>query len=151
MKLSGIEQLASGAAIDPPGGAQLCSGYLQSHMHLLRLKETVTSGTGTVRSWQMSCSQKVTIQIYTGDGLQDLNPGSFDELLLEDSRDFLAQACLRIYTGKNAPQPDVMLKVEDDKLPAHRTLLAESSDVFEAMFQARSFLLCMLSHQLYII
>ena len=37
-----------------------------------------------------------------------------------------------------------MLKVEDDKLPAHRALLAESSDVFKAMFQAISLLSSMM-------
>ena len=39
-----------------------------------------------------------------------------------------------------------MLKVENEKLPAHRTLLAESSVVFEAIFQARYFHLYMLPY-----
>ena len=71
--------------------------------------------------------------------MQDLSPGFFNELLHEESHNFLAWACLRLYRGENTSHPDVMLKVEDDKLPAHRALLAESSDVFKAMFQARPF------------
>ena len=72
-----------------------------------------------------------------------------DGLLLEESHDFLVRACSRIYTGNNTSQPDVMLKVENEKLPAHRTLLAESSVVFEAMFQARYFHLCMLPYSVF--
>ena len=70
--------------------------------------------------------------------MQDLRPGSVDGPLHEESYDFLSQSSLRLFRGKNASEPDVMLKLGDDKLPAHRSLLAESSDVFEAMFQASS-------------
>jgi len=82
--------------------------------------------------------------------LQDLSPGFLDEPLLEQSHDFLVGACLRLYRGKNAIQPDVMLKVEDDRLPAHRALLAESSDVLKAMFQARSSISSVLSCKSYL-
>ena len=70
--------------------------------------------------------------------MQDLRPGSADGPLLEESHRVLAQLSLRRYRGNNTLEPDVMLKLGDDKLPAHRSLLAESSDFFRAMFQASS-------------
>ena len=68
--------------------------------------------------------------------MQDTSPGSADGPLLEESQRFLTQACVRAYKGKNTSEPDVKLKLGDKMLPAHRALLAESSDVLKAMFQA---------------
>ena len=65
-------------------------------------------------------------------------PGSVDEPLIDESQGFLARACKRMYTGKTALEPDVILKLGDDMLPAHRCLLAESSDFYRTMFQASS-------------
>lgn len=68
--------------------------------------------------------------------LQDSSPGCVDGPLLEESRRFLTQACVRAYRGKNTSEPDVKLRLGEKMLPAHRALLAESSDVLKAMFQA---------------
>ena len=70
--------------------------------------------------------------------MQDVRPGSADLPLLEQSFKFLSQISMRQFRGENTLKPDVMLKLRDDELPAHRSLLAESSDVFKAMFQASS-------------
>ena len=72
------------------------------------------------------------------DIMQDLGPGSIDEPLIEGSRKFLTQACQRLYRGKSAEEPDVMLKLGNKTLPAHRALLAVSSDYFRAMFKVSS-------------
>ena len=65
-------------------------------------------------------------------------------------QDLLIHHCLKIrvsfwhgrvcsfYKGKNTSEPDVMLKLGDVNLPAHRSLLAASSDYFKALFQASS-------------
>ena len=85
-----------------------------------------------------SCDRGVTNLTSLCNALQDVKPGSVDRLLIEESREFLKQACVRIYSGKNALEPDIMLKLGDEVLPAHRSLLAESSDFYKAMFQAGS-------------
>ena len=67
-------------------------------------------------------------------GLQDTNAGSVHTPVLEESHRFLTQACERLHSKS---VPDVMLKLGDDKLRAHRSLLSESSPFFKGMFQAR--------------
>ena len=69
---------------------------------------------------------------------EDNCPGRADLPLGEESLKFLTEMAVRRFRGKTTSEPDVMLKHGDDKLPAHRSLLAESSDVFRAMFQASS-------------
>lgn len=86
----------------------------------------------------MPCDQDVLICTQLCNGLQSINPGSIDEPLLEESQNFMTRACVRMYSGRNALEPDVMLKLGNDMLPAHRSeesLLAESSDFYKAMFQ----------------
>ena len=61
--------------------------------------------------------------------------------MLEESHGFLTQAWMRLYKGIKPSKPDVVLRLGHTELPAHRSLLAESSKFFEAMFQAS---LCML-------
>ena len=68
--------------------------------------------------------------------VQGIKPGSINRPLIQESCEFLAQACKRIYSGKKASEKDVMLKLGIDMLPAHRSLLTESFAYFEAMFQA---------------
>ena len=70
--------------------------------------------------------------------MQDLRSGSVDEPLVEESYRVLGESSVRHFTDKNKSEPDVILKMGDDKLPAHRSLLAESSEVFKAMFKASS-------------
>ena len=70
--------------------------------------------------------------------MQDLRPGSVDRSLLEESYEFLTRSAVRRFRGKNTLGPDIILKLGDHTLPAHRSLLAASSDVFKAMFQASS-------------
>ena len=70
--------------------------------------------------------------------MQDVDLESVDGPLSEESHKFLAQACVRLYKGKRTEEPDVILKLGDKTLPAHRALLAETSDYFKAMFQASS-------------
>ena len=67
--------------------------------------------------------------------MQDLRPGSTDLPLLEESNSFLTKTTVQRFRGKNTSDPDVMLKLRADVLPAHRFLLAESSDMFRAMFE----------------
>ncbi len=50
----------------------------------------------------------------------------------------MTRAYMRVLSGPSAPEPDVTLKMEDGMLPAHRSLLAESSDYFKAIFQVCS-------------
>ena len=45
---------------------------------------------------------------------------------------------MRVLSDINSPEPDVTLQMDDGLLPARRSLLAESSDYFKAMFQASS-------------
>ncbi len=52
--------------------------------------------------------------------------------LLTDSQEYLR----KLLEGKSGTNPDVMLKLGDEMLPAHRLLLSESSDYFRAMFKA---------------
>ena len=82
------------------------------------------------------CDLEVSVRTNVCSKMQDTSPGSADGPLLEESRRFLTQACVRVYKGKNTSEPDVKLKLGDKMLPAHRALLAESSDVLKAMFQA---------------
>ena len=67
--------------------------------------------------------------------MQDLDFGSVDGSLIEESQKFLMRSCMRLFKGKRTSKPDVMLELGDDRLPAHRALLAESSDYFKAMFE----------------
>ena len=82
------------------------------------------------------CDEEVSVLTCICTELQDTSPGTADIPLLELSHDVLAQACVRLYKGENKLEPDVRLKLGDTELPAHRCLLAESSDYFKAMFQA---------------
>lgn len=88
------------------------------------------------RASACACDQEVSVRTNVCSKMQDTSPGSADGPLLEESRRFLTQACMRVYKGKNTSHPDIKLKLGDKMLPAHRALLAESSDVLKAMFQA---------------
>ena len=70
--------------------------------------------------------------------MQDLRPESADRPLCEESSDFLTESAVQLFTGTTALPTDVILKLGEDELPAHRCLLAKGSDVFQAMFQASS-------------
>ena len=80
--------------------------------------------------------------------MQDTTPGSADAPLLKQSHDLLARMCVEWFKGDNSPEPDVMLRLGDIKLPAHRFLLAKSSDVFQAMFQVTSIQEMPLHHEI---
>ena len=70
------------------------------------------------------------------DRMQELTPS---RPLLDKSQNVLARTCLRQYRGRNASNPDIMLKLGDVLLPAHRFLLAGTSKYFKALFQASTF------------
>ena len=61
---------------------------------------------------------------------------ALDMPLREESQQCLSKTLVSTYTGNNAWKPDVTLSLGGKKLPAHKFLLAEYSDVLKAMFQA---------------
>ena len=68
--------------------------------------------------------------------LQEKKPGSVNVPLWYKSQQRLSETLMRVYQGKNDRIPDVTLSLQGKKLPAHRFLLAESSRLLKAMFQA---------------
>ena len=95
-------------------------------------------GTGrSVQGHDDAClhDQEVSFRAQACIELQDLRPGTADLSLLEESTNFLSQTTAQQFQGKNTLAPDVMLKLGDDELPAHRFMLSGSSDMFKAMFQ----------------
>ena len=64
--------------------------------------------------------------------MQGMAPGSIENPLIQDSRYALQCAC----EGQQSSYSDVTLEVGDDLLPAHRVVLAGSSDFFKALFKA---------------
>ena len=61
---------------------------------------------------------------------------ALDMPLRAESQQYLSETLVSTYTGNNAWKPDVTLSLGGKKLPAHKFLLAEYSDVLKAMFQA---------------
>ena len=125
-----------------PGGMQLSGALLTQSVYTAISAQTQDD---MVRAWTASapqCDQGVSGLTCMCIGLQGIQSGSIERPLIEESREFLAQTCERMFSrwtcrsSKTALEPDVSLKLADDMLPAHRSLLPESSKYFEAMFQA---------------
>ena len=70
--------------------------------------------------------------------MQDVSLGSVSRALRERSEEFLTRSCMRLFKGKDTLEPDVILKLGDVMLPAHRALLAKSSNYFNELFQVSS-------------